>query len=119
MPAGRWLALSTPMVSSCFLETICISRALDSSNSRSGSGFLSTSRKVWRSTTSSLSICFRHIGVVLAIASLPIRSSSENFTSSAVSSPKPSWNCTPLRRKNVHVFASGDISQRSASIGRS
>ena len=37
-----------------------------------------------------------------------------NFTSSAVNSPKPLWNWTPLRRWNVIDIPSGAVSQRVA-----
>ena len=38
-------------------------------------------------------------------------------TSSAVSSPKPPWNCTPRRRWKVQVRPSALLSQRSARSG--
>ena len=40
-----------------------------------------------------------------------------NFTSSAVSSPKPLWNWTPRRSRNVHRVPSGEIVQLSARSG--
>ena len=40
-----------------------------------------------------------------------------NFTSSAVSSPKPLWNCTPFLSLNVHTVPSGDSVQLSARSG--
>src|SRR3989442_6276829 len=40
-----------------------------------------------------------------------------NFTSSAVSSPKPLWNWTPRRSLNVHTVPSGEIVQLSARSG--
>src|SRR6185436_3702194 len=40
-----------------------------------------------------------------------------NLTSSAVRSPYPLWNLTPLRRWKVQVFASGETSHFSASSG--
>src|SRR5207244_824846 len=44
--------------------------------------------------------------------------STVNFTSSAVISPKPSWNCTPERSLNVHVLSSCDGFHSVASPGR-
>src|SRR6266849_3783804 len=40
-----------------------------------------------------------------------------NLTSSAVSSPKPLWNCTPFLSLNVHTVPSGEIVQLSARSG--
>src|SRR5262245_1308348 len=40
-----------------------------------------------------------------------------NFTSSAVSSPKPLWNWTPFRSLNVQMVPSGDSVQLSARSG--
>ena len=40
-----------------------------------------------------------------------------NLTSSAVSSPRPPWNCTPLRRWNFQVRPLSVTCQRSASMG--
>src|SRR6266446_8763867 len=40
-----------------------------------------------------------------------------NFTSSAVSSPKPLWNCTPFRSLNVQIVPSGESVQLSARSG--
>src|SRR5213593_4382036 len=42
-----------------------------------------------------------------------------NLTSSAVSSPRPPWNCTPLRKQKVQVRPPSAIFQRSASMGAS
>src|SRR2546422_9213091 len=39
------------------------------------------------------------------------------FTSSAVSSPKPLWNCTPFLSLNVQIVPSGDSVQLSARSG--
>src|SRR5262249_18240823 len=40
-----------------------------------------------------------------------------NLTSSAVSSPKPLWNCTPFRSLNVQIVPSGESVQLSARSG--
>src|SRR6266571_1995432 len=40
-----------------------------------------------------------------------------NFTSSARSSPKPLWNCTPFLSLNVHTVPSGESVQLSARSG--
>src|SRR3989449_9636489 len=40
-----------------------------------------------------------------------------NLTSSAVSSPKPLWNCTPFLSLNVQIVPSGDSVQLSARSG--
>src|SRR6266478_3311572 len=40
-----------------------------------------------------------------------------NLTSSAVSSPKPLWNCTPFLSLNVHTVPSGESVQLSARSG--
>src|SRR5215813_4772316 len=44
--------------------------------------------------------------------------STVNLTSSAVISPKPSWNCTPERSLNVHVLSSFDGFHSVARPGR-
>src|SRR5882724_404839 len=44
--------------------------------------------------------------------------STVNFTSSAVISPNPSWNCTPERSLNVHVRSSFEGFHSVASPGR-
>src|SRR5215510_10797916 len=41
----------------------------------------------------------------------------ECTTSLAVNSPKPLWNCTPLRKKKVHSFKSGLACHFSARRG--
>ena len=41
-----------------------------------------------------------------------------NFTSSAVSSPRPSWNCTPWRSLKVQVRISFEGFHSVASPGR-
>jgi hypothetical protein len=69
---------------------------------------------VWRSST--FGSVLRNVARCGHRASFRVRRSSENFTSSAVSSV-PSENVTPLRRKKSQRLPSWDIDQRSASPG--
>src|SRR6266849_1838249 len=73
---------------------------------------------VWRSSTSMLLISRNSGARELAEPSLAM-AAKVNLTSSAVSSPLPPWNWTPLRRWNFQARPPSMTCQRSASMGAS
>ena len=81
-----------------------------------GSKFFSAICTVYGSTTSMDLITSRFTPNRVPGARLIWRSKL-NLTSSAVSSPKPLWNCTPFLSLNVHSVPSGESVQLSARSG--
>ena len=77
---------------------------------------LSTIWIVWGSTTS-MDLMTSRLTPKRVPGSRLICRSKLNFTSSAVISPKPLWNCTPFRSLNVHTVPSGESVQLSARSG--
>src|SRR5262249_49498815 len=110
---------SSPTVSMYFLEWM---KAEDANNPwvtllpKATKGFAKRKVMVYGSSISMLLIRRNSGASPLADPSLAI-AAMVNLISSAVISPWPSWNCTPLRREKRQARPPSNTSQRSASMG--